>query len=822
MDPVSLIGLIGSCVGITDGLAKICALASQYIHLDRTISQELGIWVFKLSQYKGVIDSIKLQAELDENSEEPLRLLALGLTDGPLHSCKLATECLKERLEKLPRKIVAGKVVFGKVIDGKTEVALKMFEDTMPVLMSALMSDQKTITSNVHEYVKDIKQDLRNFFQQQQDKQDAEAEAREIQELKEWLTPRDPTTKYRGCLKGTSQTSGRWFLDEEFGPWVRAKIQEDAKRIMWMRGTSGMGKTTLLSLAIKYLKREVGLEAEEGLAFCFCTSADAESQSAESMLRSFIKQLCDQNLPDAMKNARELRKLYEDDEDPEGINLSKEVFEDALEMIIGKTKKVVFFLDAPNESDQPERLIEAVSRIACSPKARVLISSTQALDICKLLEKSKVGTERDIVHVVDIPASKVDMDIADYISLTMTTRRELNVLSQDAKNTIQNKIADKAKGSFRWAKCQLDEIVRRSESPLAVDLALRSMASDLETFYQEILGEIPTYRAQPARMALLWLTFAIRPLNIDELAEAMGLYEPSEFANPSGRLFREKAEEILRSFRSLVDYNASTGLAQLDHDSVKQFLLSKFPKEGFSIEPVEGIGYLCSRMLRYLNLPRLSSGYCPKDELAARFEDSPLLKYISFALPRHLETSQWDSSGCGQAVEDDLKSLIGSAFHPCGGNFGTWIQVTGDPWDDLSKAPLYPFYHMAKRGYLRILTMIIVWDGDKDMEKPAGTSASTPLHAACFRGHTEVVRLLLSIGANPNEVNGNGTSGLEWARRRGYTEIVDLMTEKVAQSAPAPAPTPAPAPAYDYEAYGDYYGHDYDNYMDWHTSHHHL
>lgn len=305
----------------------------------------------------------------------------------------------------------------------------------------------RTITSNVHEYVKDIKKDLQTFFQQQHDKQIAEAEANEIQELKEWLTTRDPTTKYRGCLKGTSKTSGRWFLDEEFGPWVRAEIQEDAKRIMWMRGTSGMGKTTLLSLAIKYLKQEVGLEAEEGMAFCFCTSADTESQSAESMLRSFIKQLCDQNLPDALKNARELRKLYEDEEDPEGINLSKEVFEDALEMIIGKTKKVVFFLDAPNESHQPECLLEAVSRIACSSKARVLISSTQALDVCKLLEKSKVGTKRDVVHVVDIPASKVDMDIADYISLTMTTRRELNVLSQDAKDTIQDKIADKAKGS---------------------------------------------------------------------------------------------------------------------------------------------------------------------------------------------------------------------------------------------------------------------------------------------------------------------------------------------------------------------------------------
>lgn len=323
------------------------------------------------------------------------------------------------------------------------------------------------------------------------------------------------------------------------------------------------------------------------------------------------------------------------------------------------------------------------------------------------------------------------------------------------------------------------------------------MASDLETFYQEILGEIPTYRAQPARMALLWLTFAIRPLNIDELAEAMGLYEPSEFANPSGRLFREKAEEILRSFRSLVDYNASTGLAQLDHDSVKQFLLSKFPKKGFSIEPVEDMGYLCSLMLRYLNLPRLSSGYCPTDDLGQRLEDLPLLTYISVALPRHLEFGAWESSTYCQRVEESLKTLNSSVSLPCGGNFGAWAQVTADPWSRFSQTSLSPVYHAAKHGYLRILKMILDWEGDKNLDKKAGTFESTPLHVACFRGHTEVVRLLLSKGADPKEVNRKGLSGMDWARRYGFDAIIQLLLEHQAPARETPPPT-----YYDYDSDG--------------------
>ncbi|KAK8207552.1 hypothetical protein IWZ01DRAFT_552783 [Phyllosticta capitalensis] len=787
MDPLSV---IASCIGICDGLSKVYALANKHIHRDKSLRKELGVLVAKLPQYRGVIESIKVQAELDKDSEDHLRLSALGLADGPLESCKLATQRLKKRLENLPHKIVAGKFIFGKVIDDETAEALKMFEGTLPVLQLAVVSDQKTIASKVLEYMKDVGKELQSFVTQQQDKQKAESEAKERQDLKDWLTRLDSTTTCQECLKGKSEMSGRWFLDERFGPWAKSMNVNDQKTIMWMRGASGMGKTTLLSLSIRYLLEEIGLKTDEGLAYFYCSSSISESQSAENMVKSFIEQLCVRGLPVAWDHLRGLRERCQDKQDPNVVRQpSIDELTKTLQNILAGCGKVVFFLDALNESEHHDSLVKVIKTLSFAWNVRILVSSTQALDLIALLEDAGVDHGSNFVDRVDLQASMVDLDIADYISTVIARERRLKRVSSSVKQQIYINIVTKAKGSFRWAECQINAIFQRCRSPAAIESALSSMALDLGSFYMDILGQFPTDDSGPARMALLWLAFSIRPLYIDELAEAMGLGESSQFADPSGRLFRETAEDILRNCRGLVDYNATTKTAKLEHDSVKQFLFSSRLGDSseysyFFIDQVEDLGLLCSLMLRYLNLPRLSSGYCRKRDLDARFEVSPLLRYVSVALPQYLEFTAWESSSYGGMVVDGLKSLIESAHLPRGGNWGTWAQVNANPGSNIPRSPISPFYDAASHGYVRILKLIISWEGDKNMEVPGGRFSSTPLHVACARGRTEVVRLLLSMGANTKEVNAIGTSGIGWAQRWGFSEIEQLMFENGAPAEP--------------------------------------
>ena len=51
-------------------------------------------------------------------------------------------------------------------------------------------------------------------------------------------------------------------------------------------------------------------------------------------------------------------------------------------------------------------------------------------------------------------------------------------------------------------------------------------------------------------------------------------------------------------------------------------------------------------------------------------------------------------------------------------------------------------------------------------------------------GHADLVRLLVKAGANPRLRDNLGLDAVEWAQRRGLTDIVDLFTEKPAVPEP--------------------------------------
>ena len=54
----------------------------------------------------------------------------------------------------------------------------------------------------------------------------------------------------------------------------------------------------------------------------------------------------------------------------------------------------------------------------------------------------------------------------------------------------------------------------------------------------------------------------------------------------------------------------------------------------------------------------------------------------------------------------------------------------------------------------------------------------TPLHYAAFRGHRDVVRLLLDAGANPSKADAVGWTPLRSAAFRGHKDVVQLFLER--------------------------------------------
>ena len=46
------------------------------------------------------------------------------------------------------------------------------------------------------------------------------------------------------------------------------------------------------------------------------------------------------------------------------------------------------------------------------------------------------------------------------------------------------------------------------------------------------------------------------------------------------------------------------------------------------------------------------------------------------------------------------------------------------------------------------------------------------MHNACWKGHSELVKLLLENKANPNLTNDHGETCLHWACRMGHTHLI--------------------------------------------------
>ncbi|PYI25618.1 hypothetical protein BP00DRAFT_461676 [Aspergillus indologenus CBS 114.80] len=318
------------------------------------------------------------------------------------------------------------------------------------------------------------------------------------------------------------------------------------------------------------------------LAYWYFKFSDNETQGMESMVRSFIRQLCPRPIPNP------IRRIWEDhrrNREPDlGVLLT--IFKEILDLLPGDIFIIFDALDeCPVETREKSLLAFMEDLIEDFPtKAHLLATSRPEPDIHNaLMRHTLFGLE--------------------------------DALSGDVEKFVQERLANgKSWVRFHWVDLQIKRL-ERCHIPQDIDEALTTIPDTLEATYKAILEQeiLPRYH-DAVRSIFTWLTFSMKPLSREAVAEVAGFPSP------------DSVIEICTT--QMVTLNTADGTIRLAHFSVKEFLLSEQVSHWCHLSEMLGHRAILSQILSRI--------LTEKEELTYEIAMSkPLLLYGSKSWPDH-------------------------------------------------------------------------------------------------------------------------------------------------------------------------------------------
>src|SRR5712672_1409583 len=324
---------------------------------------------------------------------------------------------------------------------------------------------------------------------------------------------------------------------------------------------------------------------------------------------------------------------------------------------------------------------------------------------------------------------------------------------------------------FRWVFCQLQ--VLRYCFPPSVRRILDELPDGLDEMYERLLMEIKKANQRIAHRLLQCLVAAVRPLEVEELAEVLAFDFTAEAIpelNPSWR-WEDQEEAVMSACSSLVIVvkDGNSRIVQFSHFSVKEYLTSER-----LVEPMRDVSrYHILLEPAHTVLAQACLGVLLRlDDRVDRdsIRGFPLARYAAENWDRHAQLGNVSSY-----VNDGMKCL----FDEDKPHFATWLWIYYEvPFGDSmsvirpGKPAARPLYHAARLGFRDLVEHLVAkHPEDLHAEGPLGT----PLHISAETGHIEVVSLLIEHLSNVDILGEEDQSPLHDASSWGRLEIGQML-----------------------------------------------
>jgi len=612
-------------------------------------------------------------------------------------------------------------------------------------------------------------------------------------ELGLWLGASWTNDVYDNFIQKRLDGTCDWILHRAtFLDWMGPDFPSGASKILWINGPAGHGKTILCARVVQYLSTM----PEYPLAYYFCSSESEARRDSSSIMRSWVSQIISSN-----RDAFELACSKRETNDRRTASQADII--DLLRIISQHIPSCTFVVDGLDEcawatgncessiEQSPKEFFESISSAIANIATRILILSRD---------------EPEIRHSFrTIIAGRSGQDFAEYQIRPADVRPDTTLFSRSIidsklankhetlKTELSQRMANRCDGMFLWVK-MLEDQLRSGKNQKQLEETIDQTPTALSHLYDRNWMRICQLSEKDKIRAfaiLRWAAFALRPLTVLEITEALIVDDDAEDLSieelPDAIDDDYISTELQGHCGSLLEIRKAAAKEDLGsmtihlaHFSVKQYVLCKLPIQGELLILNERLrtssetsqsNMLAKLCLRYLNFRAVwREPVQPKSDLDRR----PFRDYAAGSWYQHTTDK---GSNYEEVVE--LANLL---FGSNGRSWESWKRWF-DANDDKSMMPVSqraitstnPLFYAALLG-LRDTLIYLLEEAKQDVNQ-VDESKRTALQAAALKGRTFVVKLLLEKGADITVGNEEGWTPLNLAASSGHLEIVKLLLQ---------------------------------------------
>ncbi|KAJ6788077.1 hypothetical protein PWT90_02524 [Aphanocladium album] len=602
-------------------------------------------------------------------------------------------------------------------------------------------------------------------------------------ELLFWLLgPHVPNEVFQMANEKRLEDTCQWLLERpEYINWISPEFADKSAKFLWINGPAGFGKTVLCSKVVEHLRSSV----KSPLAFYFFSSDFESRMSPFVAIRSWLAQLSsDFQLFDL------LHERYESSHEQtasrtdltELLQLVLQNFPGCTIIIDGLDECISVNVNHTNHDDTSVcAFLEAISRAATRTNTRIMITSRNDPDISQSLWSLRG------VSVKEYKISEKDVrpDIERYSRDVIS--RKLSNKSEDMQKDLSQKLAERCHGQFLWIKLQ-EPTLRGGKNRKHLEAAIDKTPTGLEHIYDRNWMAIMNLDPEDCRRAvsiLRWAAFAMRPLTVAELTEAL-LIDTDCAALDIGDLpdcidDEYVHSEILGICASLVEIRKSDAGAEaakktlhFAHFSAKQFFLLRIVERENVLTAndclrksaeVTGHSELARVCLQYINMPAVWQD--PEADAHPVFQT--FRSYAAVLCLEHLSFS-------GGADVLRLSQTFFQEKNPVYRIWSSWLERHRGATDQVPSVHEQPLCYAVWYNLIETAEALLR-DNSGHVNKKSLLEGRPLLEIAAGGGHLRMTQILLDAGAEVNQLSDEHCNALIFASRFGSPAITKLLLD---------------------------------------------